>query len=63
MKKKSLINIIRVSCIGLLLCAMMIGIFTAPGGKASGYHASYIDLMNDAPKLDLKDYLNSSVMF
>ena len=63
MKKKSLINIIRVSCIGLLVCAMMVGIFTAPGGKASGYNASYIELMNDAPKLDLKDYLDSSVMF
>ena len=63
MKKKSLTNVIRVSCICVLVAAMLIGIFTLPNGEVSGYNASFIELMNNAPKLDLKDYLNSSVMF
>ena len=63
MKKKSLTNVIRLGCICLLLVAMLVGIFAAPNGEVSGYNASFIELMENGPKLDLKDYLNSSVMF
>ncbi|MBQ7416412.1 MAG: leucine-rich repeat protein [Oscillospiraceae bacterium] len=63
MKKKSLNNVIRASCICLLVVALVIGIFAVPNGEVSGYNASYIELMDNAPKLNLKDYLDSSVMF
>ena len=63
MKKKSLTNVIRVCCICLLVAAMLVGIFVAPNGEVSGYNASFIELMENGPKLDIKDYLNSSVMF
>ena len=63
MKKKSLTNIIRASCVCLLVAAILVGVFTAPGGKVSGYNASFIQKLENAPKLDLQDYLNNSVAF
>ena len=63
MKKKSLTNLIRVSCICVLVAAIVFGIFAVPNGKVSGYNASFVELMDNAPKLDLQDYLDSSVMF
>ena len=63
MKKKSLTNIIRASCVCLLVAAIVFGLVAAPGGTASGYKASFIEKLDNAPLLDLKDYLNSSVMF
>ena len=63
MKKKSLTNIIRASCVCLLVAAILVGIFVAPGGQVSGYSASYIQKLENAPKLDLQDYLNNSVAF
>ena len=63
MKKKSLPKVLRMSFICLLVAALVFGIFTMPNGKVSGYNASYIQLMENAPALDLKDYLDSSVMF
>ena len=63
MKKKSLTNVVRASCVCLLIAAIMLGTFIAPGSEASGYNASFIQKMDNAPKLDLQDYLNNSVMF
>ena len=63
MKKKSLTNVIRASCVCILVVAILFGVFAAPGGQVSGYNASYIQKLEDAPKLDLQDYLNNSVAF
>ena len=63
MKKKSLPKVLRMSFICLLVAALVFGIFAIPSGKVSGYNASFIELMQNAPALDLKDYLDSSVMF
>ena len=63
MKKKSLTNVIRASCVCLLIAAILIGAFIAPGSEASGYNASFIQKLENAPKLDLQDYLNNSVAF
>ena len=63
MKKKSLTNLIRASCVCLLVVAILIGVFAAPGSQVSGYNASFIQKLDNAPKLDLQDYLNNSVAF
>ena len=63
MKKKSLTNIIRASCVCLLVVAILVGVFAAPGSQVSGYNASFIQKLENAPKLDLQDYLNNSVAF
>ena len=63
MKKKFSTNLIRVSCIFVLVAAIVFGIFAYPNGEVSGYNASFIELMDNAPELDLQDYLDSSVMF
>ena len=63
MKKKSLTNIIRASCVCMLVVAILVGVFAAPGSQVSGYSASYIQKLEDAPKLDLQDYINNSVAF
>ena len=63
MKKKSLPNVLRMSFICLLVAALVFGILAIPNGKVSGYKASHIQLMENAPALDLQDYLDSSVMF
>ena len=63
MKKKSLTNVIRACCVCLLAAAILIGTFAAPGSEVSGYNASFIQKLDNAPKLDLQDYLNNSVAF
>ena len=63
MKKKSLTNVIRACCVCLLAAAILIGTFAAPGSQVSGYNASFIQKLDNAPKLDLQDYLNNSVAF
>ena len=63
MKKKFLTNIIRASCVCLLVVAILVGVFAAPGSQVSGYNASFIQKLENAPKLDLQDYLNNSVAF
>ena len=63
MKKKTLSIIVRTSVVCLLLCAVIFGIVSTPNTQVAGYEASYIQRLENAPKLDLKDYLDSSVMF
>ena len=63
MKKKSLPQVVRVSFICLLVAALVFGILSIPNGEVSGYNASYIQLMQNAPAMDIQDYLDSSVMF
>ena len=63
MKKKSLTNVIRASCVCLLVVAILVGIFAVPNSEVSGYSASYIEKLDNAPTLDLQDYLDSSVLF
>ena len=63
MKIKTKTKIFRTSFICLLIAAMAIGILVIPRGKASGYDASYIELMNNAPSANIDQYMDSSVMF
>ena len=63
MKTKSLPKVLQMSLICLLVAALVFGILTTPNGEVSGYSASYIELMKNAPALDIQDYLDSSVMF
>ena len=63
MKKKSFARLTRSALICLLAAAVVIGIFAIPNGKVSGHGASFIQLMENAPKMNLQDYLDSSVMF
>ena len=48
--------------VALLAATLLFGIFAAPQAEASSYKASYIDLMENAPKLDLEKYLDSDVV-
>jgi hypothetical protein len=63
MKKNTKKNVLRVSFICLLIVAIAVGILAIPRGQNAGYAAPYIQLMNNAPAINLKDYLDSSVMF
>ncbi|MBQ9762450.1 MAG: leucine-rich repeat protein [Oscillospiraceae bacterium] len=63
MKKKTLSIVARTSVICLLVAAVLAGIVSTPNTQVSGYEASYVQLLENAPALDLKDYLDSSVMF
>ena len=63
MKNKSLSIVLRTSLICLLVAAIMVGFIGTPVAQVSGYHASYINRLENAPALNLKDYLDSSVMF
>ncbi len=49
--------------VALLAVTLLFGIFAAPQAEASNFKASYIDLMENAPGLDLKDYLDNSVVY
>lgn len=63
MKKNSLSIVLRSSLICLLIAAVLVGFVGTPVSQVAGYQASYIERLEDAPALDLKDYLDSSVMF
>ncbi len=63
MKKNTKKNVLRASFICLLIVAIAVGILAIPRGQNAGYAAPYIQLMNNAPAINLKDYLDSSVMF
>lgn len=61
MKKKPEFNVLRSLLILLVAAAMMLG--TVPVAQAAEYEASYIELLEDAPEMDLSQYVDSSVMF
>ena len=63
MKKINKVKMLRSSVICLLVAAMVVGFLPVPNGRVSGYGATHIELMDNAPKLDLQDYLDQSVMF
>lgn len=63
MKKKTLTMVSRAMVACLLLVAVLTGLVTTPSTEVSGYEASFIKLRDDGLRVDLKDYLDSSVMF
>ncbi len=63
MKMKSKVKVLRASFICLLVAAMTAGILAFPRSQASGYEASHIELIDNAPAANIQDYLDSSVMF
>ena len=64
MKKKIPAKWIQATVVGLLAAAILLGVVLTPHATvAAGYGASYIERMEDAPAIDLQDYLDSSVLF
>ena len=63
MKKKPFARLTRSALICLIVAAVVFGVLAMPNGKVSGHSASYIELMENAPEMNLQDYLDSSVMF
>ena len=63
MKKNSKAKLLRSSLICLIVAALTVGFLPLPKGRVSGYSASHIQLLENAPKPDLQEYLNKSVMF
>lgn len=63
MNKKTHIKLLSAVIAGVLCLVMLLGMFASPVGQAVEYHASYIERNNDLPSVDLKEYLNNSVMF
>ena len=63
MKKINKVRMLRSSVICLIVAAMVFGFLPAPNGQVAGYGSTNIELMENAPKLDLQDYLDQSVMF
>ena len=63
MKKNKKAKMLRSSIICLIVAAMTFGYLPLPHGQVSGYQASHVQLLENAPKLDLQDYLDQSVMF
>ena len=63
MKKNTISLVSRGLVICLLIVAVLAGVVTTPNTEVSGYEASFIQLNKDDLKLDLQDYLDSSVMF
>ena len=63
MKKINKVKMLRSSVICLIVAAMVFGFLPVPNGQVAGYGSPHIELMENAPKLDLQDYLDQSVMF
>ena len=49
--------------VALLAATLLFGIFAAPQAKASSYKASYIEKIENGPKLDISEYLDSNVAY
>lgn len=63
MKKNNKAKLLRSSLICLVVAAMTVGFLPMPRGQVSGYEASRIELLENAPKPNLQDYLDQSVLF
>ncbi len=63
MKKKNLSLVSKALVACLLVVAVLTGLVTTPSTEVSGYGASFIQLREDGLTVNLKDYLDSSVMF
>ena len=63
MKKTSKASILSRSLICLLVVALTVGFLPVPHGQANGYGASFIQQLENGPKVDILDYVDSSVMF
>ena len=63
MKKKVNLKAISAIIAGVLSIVILVGIFAFPAGQAAEYHASYIEKKTDLPAVNLKEYLDNSVMF
>ena len=49
--------------VALLAATLLFGVIAAPQAEATGYSASYIEKLQDALGVNLKDYVDSSVMY
>lgn len=63
MKKKTLSIVMRVSLVCFLIATVLIGSIGLPASEVAGYQASYIQRLENGPKVDIQQYLDSSVMF
>ena len=63
MKKNNIARMLRSSLACLIVAALFIGFLPAPYSQVSGYGASHIERLENAPKPDLQEYLDQSVLF
>ena len=63
MKKNNIAKMLRSSLACLIVAALFIGFLPAPYSQVSGYGASHIERLENAPKPDLQEYLDQSVLF
>ena len=56
-------KVLRRVLIALLAVTLLFGIIAAPQAQAASYSASYIERLENALGVDLKDYVDSSVMY
>ena len=63
MKKKSLMKVSRIAFACLLVAALSLSLIGTPTTQVAGYQASYIQRLDNGLRLDIQDYLDSSVMF
>jgi lactocepin len=63
MKKNKKATLLRSSLICLIVASMMLGFLPMPRGQVYGYEASRIERLENAPKPDLLEYLDQSVLF
>ena len=63
MKMRTKAKVLRASIVCLLVAAIAIGFLAIPNSQVSGYEASHIKLIDNAPAVNIQDYLDSSVMF
>ncbi len=63
MNKRNQNKVLRRVSIALLAVTLLFGIFAAPQARATNYNASYIERLEKALGVNLKDYIDSSVMY
>ena len=63
MKKKNLKALLRGGVALAIAAVTALGAVSLPAARAADYRASYINKMENGPKVDLDQYLDSSVMY
>ncbi len=63
MNNRKQTKVLRQVSIALLAAVLLFGIIAAPHARAASYDASYIERLENALGVDLKDYVDGSVMY
>ena len=63
MNKKTQNKVLQRVAVALLAMTLLFGVLAAPHAEAAHYDASYIERLENALGVDLKDYIDGSVMY